>query len=81
VIHVAVSHEDRTVTVEHTPALVDAIALTAAVVEAGFPASVVRTIGDADLAKRRSVGQRSRGCCCKPAVARAEPVELVDGRS
>jgi len=65
VVHVDVNLQKNEATVEHLPAHVDAIALAAAVRDAGYPTRVAETVADTNrfaLQPEQSVSCRC-GCC------------------
>ena len=64
VIHVAVDLQNAQTTVEHLPALVDAMSLVAAVRDAGYEARVVETVADADPVAPRPEAGAACGCGC-----------------
>ncbi|HEU4694800.1 MAG TPA: heavy metal-associated domain-containing protein [Vicinamibacterales bacterium] len=68
VIHVAVELQSAQTTVEHLPAVVDAISLLAAVRAAGYEARVIGTVADADpvAAHQLSGAVCCCGCCGAP---------------
>ena len=68
VIHVAVDLQNARTTVEHLPALVDAMSLVAAVRDAGYEARAVETVADAHpVAPRPEAGAACAcGCCGAP---------------
>ena len=71
VIHVAVDLQNAQTTVEHLPALVDAISLVAAVRDAGYEARVIDTVADADPLAPRQVSGAACGCGCCGAPKRS----------
>lgn len=64
VIHVAVDLEYTQATVEHVPALVDAIALVTAVRDAGYEARVIQTTFDSNTDVPRPPSEATCGCAC-----------------
>ena len=64
VIHAAVDLEHAQATVEHLPALVDAIALVTAVRDAGYEARVIQTTLDTDAVAPRQASGATCGCGC-----------------
>lgn len=64
VIHVAVDLEHGQATVEHVPALVDAIGLVTAVRHAGYEARVIQTTLDTDTDVPRPASEATCGCAC-----------------
>jgi Cu+-exporting ATPase len=64
VIHVAVDLEHAQATVEHLPALADAIALVTAVRDAGYEARVIQTTLDTEADVPRPASEATSGCAC-----------------
>ena len=67
VIHVTVDLQDAQATVEHRPALVDAMSLVTAVRDAGYEARTIETIADANAIAPGRTSRTACGCgCCGP---------------
>jgi copper chaperone CopZ len=64
VVHAQVDLRTNEAIVEHIPARVDAAALIAAVRDAGYEASIARTVDDRDLMARRPEASSACGCGC-----------------
>jgi copper chaperone CopZ len=64
VVHAQVHLPTNEAIVEHIPGYVDAAALIAAVRDAGYQASIARTVDDRDVMARRPEPSSACGCGC-----------------
>ena len=64
VIHVEPNPTAKEAVIEHVPGSIDAFALAGAVRVAGYRATVLSSVPDADCATAQSTIRAARPCCC-----------------